>query len=151
MKYNVVSEEYSIAATEILEVLKFLPEELISKIPRKLITFFEEVSIKNYIIQIDFSQGLDKIQITNKTRALLAMIYKNYLCSKEERKEFEKILYENEEKYQKVLREKYNPDKIFKNELDSVEKSEVTTLVEYQKERWYQKVFRKFFKLLKND
>ncbi len=149
MKYNIVSEEYSIAATEILEVLKFLPEELISKIPRKLITFFEEVSIKNYIIQIDFSQGLDKIQISNKTRSLLAMIYKNYLCSEEERKEFEKVLFENEEKYQKVLREKYNPDKIFENKLDSVENKQIIALVKYKKEKWYQKVFRKFFKFLK--
>ena len=69
--------------------------------------------MEDYKPQFDYSQGIDKIGFSDKTRALLAMIYRNYLCSEQEKKEFEKTLFENEEKFQKKLREKYNPDAIF--------------------------------------
>ena len=42
------------------------------------------------------------------------MIYRIYMCSEEEKIEYDKILFQNEEKYQKELKEKYNTDNLFK-------------------------------------
>ena len=113
MKKLIVSQEYSIAATEILDIFNYLPKEMSEKIPHQLLEFFSEVSQKDYKPEFDYSKGLETINFTPKTKALLAMIYRNYLCSEEERKEFAQKLFENEQKYQQELREKYNPDHIF--------------------------------------
>ncbi len=41
------------------------------------------------------------------------MIYRNYWCSIEERPKYDKLLQNNQKKFDDALREKYNPDKIF--------------------------------------
>jgi len=150
MKNKIISHEYQIAATDVLDVIKHLPEDTTNKIPQKLISFFESVSIESYKPEIDYSKGLDKIELKEKSKALLAMVYRNYICSNEERENFDKILFENEQKYQEELRGKYNPDKIFENNAENLvrENSDNVQLVEY-KEKWYQKLINKILKFLK--
>ncbi len=156
VKVDVVSDDYRIAATEILDIIEHLSLNATNKIPLQLLEFFKEVSMKDYKPKFDYSQGLEKISFTPKTKALLAMIYRNYLCSEEERKEFDKKLFENEEKYQQELREKYNPDNIFKNEEVSnieenskEENNQNTALIEYKEKKWYHKIFEKLVSLFK--
>lgn len=156
VKIDVVSEEYKIAATEILDIIEHLSLNATNKIPLQLLEFFKEVSREDYKPEFDYSGGLEKINFTPKTKALLAMIYRNYLCSEEERKEFDKKLFQNEEKYQQELREKYNPDKIFKNpepeENQKKENNQGTALIEYKEKKWYHKIFEKIRQLFsKND
>lgn len=151
VKIDVVSEEYKIAATEVLDIIEHLSLNATNKIPMQLLEFFKEVSLQDYKPQFDYSGGLEKINFTPKTKALLAMIYRNYLCSEEERKELDQKLFENEEKYQQELREKYNPDKIFQNsELEENAKEENnqnTALIEYKEKKWYHKIFEKIRQL----
>ena len=113
--------------------------------------FLKKNSLSNYKPNFDYSLGLDKIELKHTTKLLLAMIYRNYICSKEERLEYDKILYQNEETYQKYLREKYNPDDILKKqESITVELSENNTniqLVEY-KETSFMKFKNFVFKIL---
>ena len=150
MKNNIVSREYSIAATEILDVLEHLPKRIVGKIPTKFMEFLKSVSDSDYEVKIDYSKGLDKIELQDKSKALLAMIYRNYLCTEQERKEFDEILLENERKYQEELRRKYNPDNIFKKEEEKIEVLEGNTqLIEYKESKWYHKILdkiKKFFK-----
>lgn len=151
MGNNIVSEDYRIASTEVLDILKHLPDETVKRIPKKLIEFFENVSISDYEPKIDYSKGLDKIELKTKTKALLAMIYRNYLCSDSEREEVDRALIKNEEEYQQNLREKYNPDKIFEENYEKINKSvEKNTQLMVYKEKWYKKVFKKIFYIIKN-
>ena len=53
------------------------------------------------------------MKLKEKTKSLIGMIYLNYLCNNEEKAKVKLILKNNEERYQKELREKYNPDNIF--------------------------------------
>ena len=139
MKEISVSEEYRIAATEILSILEYLPKSDVNKIPNKFKGFLKEISISDYNPNFDYSLGLDKIELKCKTKLLLAMIYRNYICSEQEKLEYDKLLYKNEEDYQESLREKYNPDNIFRK-LDKDENinSEIPenttnmTLIEYK-------------------
>ena len=155
VKIDVVSEEYKIAATEVLDIVEHLSLNATNKIPLQLLEFFKEVSMEDYKPEFDYSSGLEKINFTPKTKALLAMIYRNYLCSEEERKEFDRKLFENEEKYQQELREKYNPDKIFQNpeteENAKEENNPNTALIEYQEKKWYHKIFEKIASLFKKS
>ena len=124
MKNVNVSEEYKIATTEVLSILEYLPQSEVDKIPEKFKEFLKKNSLSDYNPCFDYCLGLDKIELKHKTKLLLAMIYKNYLCSEEEQSEYHKILCQNEENYQKDLREKYNPDNLFKK----VDKQESTTI-----------------------
>lgn len=135
-----LSEEYRIAATEVLSILEYLPKSDVNKIPNKFKEFLKDNSNPDYNPNFNYSLGLDNIKLNHKTKLLLAMIYRNYICSKEEKIEYDKLLYKNEEEYQKSLREKYNPDNIFikitKDDEVNIEISENNTntaLIKYKK------------------
>ena len=110
-----VTKEFAEAATEINKILSYLPTEYVKKIPISLRKFFEDVESKEYIPNIDPYKQLDKQDLKPKTQTLLTIIYRNYWCTEQERAELDKILIKNDKKYEKELREKYNPDDIFKN------------------------------------
>ena len=110
-----ITKEFAEASAEINEILKYLPEEYIGKIPTKLKDFFVKVEDKDYITNIDPSKPLDEQAIKPKTKTLLAILYREYWCDEEEKAELDKILMENDKQYEVELREKYNPDSIFKN------------------------------------
>lgn len=159
MLYNKrVSQEYSIAATEVLAILNVFSEETLSKIPKKLIDFFKEIKIKEY--KIDCNKELSNIQITNKTKYLLAMIYRNYLCDENEKKEFDMKLLKNEEEYQNLLRQKYDPV-IFKNTkkeneqttrlVYNIEKNIKTDLIEYKEDKWYKRLLKSIIRFFEKD
>lgn len=73
-----VSKEYSIAVAEVLDILKYTDEELVKKIPEKLMKFWENNKSKTYIPKLDHNKKLTEMQLTPKTKSLLAMIYLKY-------------------------------------------------------------------------
>ena len=153
MKNNVEISEYRIAATEVVYILDYFSEEFKANIPTNFLKFLNEQAIPEYNPNFDFSHGLDRLELRNKTKALLAMIYRNYICSEKEKIEYEKILKQNENTYRVELREKYNPDNIFQkdkkeyntlnNERDNVQ------LVKYKESKlikfinWFKKLFNR--------
>lgn len=154
MKKISISEEYKIATTEVLSILEYLPQNEVDKIPNKFKEFLKEISLSAYNPSFDYSQGLDKIELKYKTKLLLAMIYRNYICSEEERLEYDNILYQNEEFYQRRLREKYNPNDIFKKAdnhesttVELIENNSTTALIEY-KETFFMKFKNFIFNIL---
>ena len=153
MKNNVEISEYRIAATEGACILDYFSDEFKANIPTNFLKFLNEQAIPDYNPNFDFSHGLDRLELKNKTKALLAMIYRNYICSEKEKIEYEKILKQNENTYRVELREKYNPDNIFQkdkkeyntlnNERDNVQ------LVKYKESKlikfinWFKKLFNR--------
>ena len=142
---------------EINEIFKYLPKEEVEKIPSKLREFFKEISSKDYVTNINPNIPLDKQQIKEKTKDIIALIYRNYWCSEEERKELDQKLIENDKKFEEELREKYNPDNIFKNNVTTTKKEESEvkeekieqSLVPQETGKWYQRfldMVKKWFK-----
>ena len=132
-----VTKEFAEAATEINKILSYLPTEYVKKIPIKLRKFFEDVESKEYIPNIDPYKQLDKQDLKPKTQTLLIIIYRNYWCTEQERAELDKILIKNDKKYEKKLREKYNPDDIFKNKQKILTTIQDTNLsIEIRKENF---------------
>lgn len=150
-----ITKEYAEAYAEIDEIIGYLPEEYVSKIPVKLREFFKKAKDNDYVSKIDPYKTLDNQDMKPKTKTLLTIIYREYWCNEEERVELDKILIENDRKHEAEIREKYNPDNIFKKreKTEEIEKIEETALVNYENKTWYKKaidfisgLFKKAFK-----
>ena len=149
-----VTNEFADASAEIIEILKYLPQSDVEKVPQKLRSFFTKVANKNYVTKIDPNKSMQEQQIKEKTKDLIAVLYRNYWCSEEERTSLDKKLIENDKKYEEMLREKYNPDNIFevkeehKEEKETIENT-TQEIIKYTKLNFLQKIFEKiksFFK-----
>ena len=147
-----VSTEYSEAIVEVLDILQYSDDYIIERITKKLIEFWERNKSTTYKPNLDHSKPINEMKLKDKTKSLITMIYLNYLCDETQKKNTQLILKNNEEKYQKALREKYNPDNIFdhKQKERFVEEKEVITdemaMVEY-KESIFRKIINKILKI----
>ena len=142
-----VSAEYSEAISEVLDILQNSDDNIVKRIPQKLIEFWEKNKSLTYIPNLDHNKTIDEMNLKDKTRDIITMIYLEYICDTDEKNDMKKILIENEEKYQEELRNKYNPDSIFKK----VDTAEKTSTKDFQmivyKEPFYIKIV-KYFKQL---
>lgn len=112
-----VKPEQAYAYAELLEILSFMDESYIKKVPKKLMAIFEANASSEYENHINQNQPLEEQEISEKTTALIAMLTVQYWCeTKEQKQELLNLFKENEKKYQEELREKYNPDNIFNKE-----------------------------------
>ena len=144
-----ITKEFSEAATEVNKILSYLPEEYVEKIPIKLREFFKNIESKDYIPNIDPYKSIDKQELQPKTKTLLTVIYRDYWCNEEERKEIDKVLIENDKRYEEELRKKYNPDNIFKKKDEEIKEVEETTLIVYNNGNWYQRALSFISNILK--
>ena len=150
-----ITKEYAEAYAEIDEILGYLPDEYVNKIPVKLREFYKKAKDKEYVSKIDPYKTLDNQDMKHTTKVLLTIIYREYWCNEEEKAELDKILVKNGQKHEAEIREKYNPDNIFKKKsnTEEIEKIEETALVNYENKTWYKKaidfisgLFKKAFK-----
>lgn len=144
-----VSIEYSEAIVEVLEILQYSDDNIIEKIPKKLIEFWQRNKSTTYKPNLDHSKSINEMDLNKKTKSIISMIYLNYLCDDEEKNNIKLILKNNEEKYQQELREKYNPDNIFKkhNQKQEVTENVVATNVAIAEYR--EPIFKKIINIIK--
>lgn len=145
-----ISVEYREAIVEVLDILHHSEDNIITKIPKKLIDFLERNKSTTYKPNLDHSKSISEMNLKDKTKSLITMIYLNYLCDDAEKNNIKLILKNNEEKYQQKLKTKYNPDNIFNSKKENFIIKEVNHfLVEYNQKTFIQKLFDKiknFFK-----
>ena len=138
-----MNENYKKAYTEVLEIIKYLPEEEYEKISKERIKFFEENCDKNYEFKFDINKSLDEQEFLRETNAIIVVLFRDYFATDTQKEKLQRILLENERKYQEELREKYNPDNLFKNKNNSSEIvqdniSNETAIVEYKEKNFIQ-------------
>ena len=151
---NNISTKDAFAFAELLEILSFMEEDDVNKIPQKLMNIFKTNADKEYKNHIDINIPLEEQNISEDTTALLGMLAVSYWCSTEEEKNMLLKAYEeNEKAYQDSLREKYNPEAIFDNVKEAVTDIETANIenteqvstsnlpIDYQAFPWYKKVF----------
>jgi hypothetical protein len=140
---------YIKAYTEVNCLLDYLPQSYIDKLPKKLIELIQNQSDKQYNINIDTNKSLLEQDFSKKTKDLIAVIKYNYWSTDEEKQQLKHIFYENENKYQKELIEKYNPNDIFKKKETKIEiPQEVENNVKMVV--YKENIFRKFLNKIKN-
>ena len=117
-----IKPEQAFAYAEILEILDYMEEEYVNKIPQKLIKVIKENASDTYERHLDANVPLEEQEISEKTTAILAMLMLNYWCeSPEQKQELTDMFNENERKYQEELQRKYDPNNIFNNNPKPVE------------------------------
>lgn len=141
---------YREAFAEVLEVLKNSDQNIVGKIPEKFITFLNQNKDNNYIVKIDFTDANWDDSIKQETQAILALIYRDYIVTPEERT---KLLAEEKEEQIRIeneLREKYNPDIIFKRNQTAVQQDleNNTQLIKIKNYPWYKRLFYQALKIL---
>lgn len=143
-----MNEKYTKAFKEIHVILKKSSKEELNKIPKSFIQFIEKNMDVNYTPKIEFNENFEK-SVLEETLLILALIYRDYLISDEERKK----LIESEQKQLEILREKYNPDNLFKNNKKEFNVSSVSMeqqLIEIKQEKWYKSFLKKILDLFRH-
>ncbi len=105
---------YLDAYSEVYEILSYLPARYILKLPIELIELFENKRNLSYVYHLNLNKDFHKQDMLEETKAILAILYRDFGASSDVRKAILKEEMLEREEYQKVLRGKYNPDNLFK-------------------------------------
>ena len=141
-----MKQEYNEAFTEVNEIIKMMPDELVNKIPSKFREMLEEERDKEYNPNIQ--EPLEKCKLKNETIIILGLIYRDFLCSQDEKRRLQekdaRELQEIQKAIEDEIRQKYNPDDLFKKKNgnnNEHQNFEETAIAVAQKEKWYKKIF----------
>ncbi len=142
---------YIKAYTEVNCLLEYLPQSYIDKLPKKLIELIQNQSNEQYNINIDTNKSLLEQNFSKKAKDLIAVIKYNYWSTNEEKQQLQQIFYDNENKYQKELSEKYDLDNIFKKKESKMEMPQIENNVQMvvYKENIFIRIFNKLKNLIK--
>ena len=146
--------EYSEAIVEVLEILEYSDDNILEKIPKKLIKFWERNKSKTYKPNLDHNKSISEMNLKDKTKSILSMIYLNYLCNDAEAKEISSIINHNEDIYQTELIINRNSQHLEKvqntiNTINENKKSTSITIID-NKESIFKKIvnrIKRFFNI----
>ncbi len=149
-----MKKEYMEAFSEVYEIFKLMPQELLNKIPQKFYEIIKEERDKEYLPNI--KEPIENQKLKDETIILLGLIYRDFLCSQDEKKRLQekdaRDLKEAERILEEELREKYNPDNIFKKNREEIEPSnEETAMIEYKEQSFLKRLFEKIKSLFKKN
>lgn len=86
-----VSVEYMVSYSQILEILKYIPKEDYNKIPKNMIELFENNCYRESKFKYDPEKTLQEQNITNTTRIIIAILFRDYWSTEEQRDKIKKI------------------------------------------------------------
>ncbi|MGN1297350.1 MAG: hypothetical protein ACI4VH_02815 [Clostridia bacterium] len=145
-----MEDKYSKALKEVYVILENSEEKIKRKIPENFKLFVSKNMDKEYIPNINFNNEAWEDTIMEETQQILAVIYRDYLVTKEEREELLKEESEEEKRMEQELREKYNPDNIFKEHKEKNRSNDTnTSMIKIEEIKWYKKFINKILSLFK--
>ena len=149
-------DNYAKACTEVLMLIPYIDKQYSKKISSNFISLMKEISDKEYTPDIDINKKIKEQKLLKETRAILALIYRDYICTKEERETLLLQEKEESERIEKEKQEKYNIDfeKIAekrreKSIIEKVQTESPNALIEVQEEKWYKKIISKILNFFK--
>ena len=144
-----MEEKYTKAFKEVYIILNRSSKEELIKVPKTFVEFIESNMDRDYNPQIDFSDNFEE-SVLEETLLILALIYRDYLISKEERA----ILLQDEEKQLEELKKSYNIENLFKKRQQESEESSSNIeqqLTVIKEEKWYKKLLNKILSVFRID
>ena len=138
-------KQYKMACTEMLEILKYIPELDFKKIPQDVIEALKNNMDKTYEFKLDLNKDIEKQKISNLTKAMIENFYRDYWVTEPERK---MILKEQEIARRKVDEEKnikFNTKNVFetKDVANKKEENKSLDLVEVKEKSFFEKILEK--------
>lgn len=75
------------AFAEVYQVLRHCDNSIVKLIPNSFMLFLCKKMDKTWRGNLDFTKNLNNMDLLADTRAILALVYRDFLCSEEERNE----------------------------------------------------------------
>ena len=145
-----VTTEYKIAYSEILEILKHISKKEQEKVPSNMIKMFKANASENSNFAYNPKKTLQEQNVSEIAISIIAILYRDYWTTKEQR---QKILnYQNRER-EKYKAEKYDVNNIFKkkNEIKPTIANAEKCPVIVKKQNFIQRIIGKIKKLIINN
>lgn len=148
-----MEDNYTKAYKEVIEILKYVPEESVNKIPQDIINMFKINMDQNYEFKVDINKGFEDQNLLEETKAIFANIFRDYWATPYQKERIEAKEKQDREKYEEEKRQMYNPDDIFKKRQMHTEKVEnySENLPIEVKESFYKKIVNFFKSLFRLD
>lgn len=143
-----MKEDIYKAFSEVDTILEYSSEEIRNKIPNNFRQLIKNNKDINHKLVLDEQKTLNEQKLLIETREILALIYRDYLCSEDERKELIRV---NNQKLEEINK-KYDIQNIFeqrKNKESIDNENEEMLSVIINEEKWYKKIFNFIKKLFK--
>lgn len=144
-----ITEEYSKAYVEVLEIIKALSAEEYKRIPKERIEIYEKYKDENYKFELDLNKKLDQ-QISTKTKAIISNLFVKFISTKEDRQKIiendKRVYWEKELNKKSAI--KLNPLFEDKKKTETVEENK-NEIIQY-KNGLFKRIFLKIKSLLKN-
>lgn len=155
-----MEDNYAKAYKEIVEILKYVPEESVNKIPKDMRNIFEAEQLKTYNFKIDTEKSFEEQELLEETKAILANIFRDYWATDYQKARIIEKENQDREEWERQKREKYNPNDIFKNRNTTTNDNNISQDIQEQlneeynknlpmevKENYYKKIINFFKKL----
>lgn len=146
-------DEYSIAYTELIEILKYFPKSYLLKIPKDIILNYINYKNSNYNFSYNPDLEIDEQNVSKLTQILLANLYIDYLADKDEQEYIKNRDAEELLQLEKQKQEQYNIETIFydRKEKSITNNTNSTTSLSVisSKENIFKKLFFKIKRFLK--
>lgn len=137
-----ITKELSESAVEINCIFDNMTTETLQQIPKNFRNFFKKISSKTYSFQYDKNKKLDEQQLSPKTKGILALIYRDYLCDDIEKQKYIEDCKKVLEKIEQQKYAIYNPNNIFKKK-NNLQKKEEFLLTVYKPDSLIKKIFNR--------
>lgn len=145
-----MNDNYPKALKEVFVILNNSEKIIKESIPENFNNFILKNMDKEYTPEIDFNDLHWEDTILEETQQILAVIYRDYMVSKEEREQLLREESEEEKRIEQELREKYNPENIFKKKEKKEDiNQDNTSLIKVEEIKWYKKIINKIISLFK--
>lgn len=147
-----MENDYPKAYKEVVEILKYVPEESVNKIPKEMLEMFNANMDKDYDFKVDTTKNFEEQNILEETKAIFANIFRDYWATPYQKERIEAKEQQDRDKLENEKRQAYNPNDIFRKKQNKVE--EPVNIENYNenlpieiKESFYKKIIN-FFKNL---
>ena len=108
------NKAYAKAYKEVLEIIKYFPEEEYNKIPQEKIEFFKQNMDKHYYFQINPNIDLSEQKISKEANAIIVNLYFDYFASDMQREKINKVLEQNNKKLEQEKCQEFDYEAVFK-------------------------------------
>lgn len=143
---------YKRAYTEVIEIIKYFPNEEYAKIPLEKINYYKENMDKDYNFKINPNIELEKQNISREANAILVTLFNDYFATDRQKEILNNLLKQNQQILEELKQEKYNPNNLFmqsktqqQNTVTIQENNSENSLIEIK-----ENFFTKFINFIKN-
>lgn len=139
--------EFGNACYEVLEILKYIKEDDVQKIPEYEIQILKRNANYEHNFKYNSQKDIKEQKVSKLAKGIIAVYFYKYTATERQK---EKIKLKQQKDLRTIEEEKsykYNPENIFKKEMrtenEEGKTEEKVQLIEYKPEKWYMKIFNK--------